>query len=180
MFTFLWFVLTKGDSVGPLNVFRDQDLAIHSIQARLLNFSLTSPVWPVHKPVGRFTVISVYRKSYILSKDVRCDILSRKERWFHANIHENFATFPSMSGFVKSAEEIKLKKWKWKKSSTRVLWNSGWHQVYQLRHHNRAAHPWCGSTAMARGSLSSVAIRTFLFLPSPEATEMLLLPESVQ
>lgn len=41
-------------------------------------------------------------------------------------------------------------------------------------------HPWCGSTAMARGSLSSVAISTFLFLPSPVATEMLLLPESVQ
>lgn len=41
-------------------------------------------------------------------------------------------------------------------------------------------HPWCGSTAMARGSFSSVVMSIFLFLPSPVATDMLLLPESVQ
>lgn len=43
-FTLLSFALTKGDSVGPLDVFGHQDLAVYSIQARLLNFSLTSPV----------------------------------------------------------------------------------------------------------------------------------------
>lgn len=51
----LWFALTKGDTIGPLDVFGHQNLAVHSIQARLLNFSLTSPVRPVHEPVGRFT-----------------------------------------------------------------------------------------------------------------------------
>lgn len=48
-------LLTKGDSIGPLDVFRHQNLSVHSVHSSLLDFGLTSPVWPVHKPVERHT-----------------------------------------------------------------------------------------------------------------------------
>lgn len=47
-------------------------------------------------------------------------------------------------------------------------------------HTSPLPYPWCGSSAMARGSLRSVLMRTRLLVPSTEATEMDLSPESVQ
>lgn len=39
-----YYQLTQSDSIGPLDVLRHQNLSVHSVQPRLLNFSLISPV----------------------------------------------------------------------------------------------------------------------------------------
>lgn len=42
--------LTQSDSIWPLDMFRHQNLSIHSVHSSLFNLGLIPPVGPVHKP----------------------------------------------------------------------------------------------------------------------------------
>lgn len=117
------FLLTKGDSVGPLDVFRHQDLSIHSIQAGFLNFSLTAPVRPVHKPMGRFTQKLQFLKKRQSLQLKRRDLLflaGNKRGLMQISIRASLHLHPF---YVWLSLE---KKWNWEiNGGKRVLWN--WH-----------------------------------------------------